>query len=137
LSSDNCQRKVIKELTSYWLNTYDWRAAEVRLNQLPNFKIEITVEGFNPLNIHFIHQKSSADSAIPLLFVYEWPGSFIEIIKMLPFLKGGDGMQTFHVMALSLPNYSFSSRVKKLSYVEQWHLSLLILGRVNLDLGSM
>jgi pimeloyl-ACP methyl ester carboxylesterase len=106
-------------LTSYWLNTYDWRAAEARLNQLPNFETEIAVEDFDPLNIHFIHQKSNVDGAIPLLFVHGWPGSFIEVIKMLPFLKGGEGKQAFHVVALSLPNYGFSSRVKKLSYVEQ------------------
>jgi hypothetical protein len=28
MNSNHYQRKYIKELTSYWLNTYDWGAAE-------------------------------------------------------------------------------------------------------------
>lgn len=106
-------RKDIKDLTKYWLEKFDWRAVEKKLNELPHFITPITVEGFNPLDIHFIHQKSDVKDAIPLLFVHGWPGSFIEVTKLLPLLKGGDGKQAFHVVAPSLPNYGFSGRVAK------------------------
>jgi hypothetical protein len=58
------------------------------MNKLPNFITKIDVEGFGELDIHFLHQKSSA-GAIPLLFVHRWPGSFLEVARMLPLLKGG------------------------------------------------
>lgn len=71
------------------------------------------MEGFDPLNIHFLHQKNEVKAAIPLLFVHGWPGSFLEVTKILPLLKGGDGKPAFHVVAPSLPNYAFSDGVKK------------------------
>ncbi|KAF8846591.1 alpha/beta-hydrolase [Acephala macrosclerotiorum] len=123
----------VKELTQYWLEKFDWRGAEEKLNEQPHFCTEITVEGFNPLDIHFIHQKSKVEGAIPLLFVHGWPGSFIEVTKMLPLLKGGDGKQAFHVVAPSLPNYGFSSRVTKKGFglaqhAEVCHKLMLQLG---------
>lgn len=39
------------------------------------------------------------------------PGSFIEVTKLLPKLKGEDGRPAFHVVAPSLPNFGFSSGV--------------------------
>jgi hypothetical protein len=40
-------------------------------------------------------------------------GEFLEVTKMLPLLKGGDGKPAFHVVAPSLPNYGFSGGVFK------------------------
>jgi pimeloyl-ACP methyl ester carboxylesterase len=74
---------------------------------------KISVDGFDPVDMHFLHQKSDISGAIPLLFVHGWPGSFLEVTKMLPLLKGGDGKPAFHVVAPSLPNYVFSGRVTK------------------------
>ncbi|KAH9037763.1 hypothetical protein EDB84DRAFT_1124766 [Lactarius hengduanensis] len=39
------------------------------------------VDGFGELNVHDVHQKSTAKGAIPLLFVHGWPGSFLEVTK--------------------------------------------------------
>jgi len=105
----------IKRLASYWATTYDWRATEAQLNRLPHFKTKVQVDGFGDLDIHFLHQKSEVKGAIPLLFVHGWPGSWIEVTKMLPLLKGGDGKPAFHVVAPSLPNYCFSEGVKKVN----------------------
>lgn len=60
----------IKRLVDHWKNRFDWRASEKKLNELPNFRTSITVDGFDPLDIHFIHQKSNVPGAIPLLFVH-------------------------------------------------------------------
>ncbi|KAL2061181.1 hypothetical protein VTL71DRAFT_7454 [Oculimacula yallundae] len=103
----------IKDLTKFWIEKYDWRAAEAKLNCIPQFTTEIKVEGFDPLNIHFVHQKSDVKGAIPLLFLHGWPGNFLEVTKMLPYLRGEGGKQAFHVVAPSLPNYGFSGRVTK------------------------
>lgn len=109
-------RKDIRRLTEYWRTKFDWREKEIGLNHLPNFMTRITVDGFDPLDIHFLHQKSQVKGAIPLLFVHGWPGSFLEVTKMLPLLKGANGKPAFHVVAPSLPNYVFSSGVKKVCF---------------------
>lgn len=118
----------MKSLTKYWLEKFDWRVAEANLNQLPQFKTSIEVENFNTLEIHFIYQKSSIPNAIPLLFVHGWPGSFIEVTKLLPLLKN-----QFHVVAPSLPNFGFSGRVTKKGFglgqhAEVCHKLMLSLG---------
>lgn len=58
----------IKRLTHYWKNEYDWRKHESEMNKLPNFRTSIEVDGFGSLDIHFVHQKSNVEKAIPLLF---------------------------------------------------------------------
>ncbi|KAL9576261.1 MAG: hypothetical protein Q9212_007247, partial [Teloschistes hypoglaucus] len=58
----------IKRLTRYWLESYDWRKAEAKINDLPNYKTQIEVDGFGSIDIHFVHQKSPIQGAIPLLF---------------------------------------------------------------------
>ncbi|KAF2428595.1 alpha/beta-hydrolase [Tothia fuscella] len=103
----------IKRLVEYWKNGFDWRKAEANINSMPNFKTTIAVKEFGFLDIHYVHQQSPSKSAIPLLFCHGWPGSFIEVQKLLPLLKGGDGSPAFHVVAPSLPNYGFSDVVKK------------------------
>jgi len=60
----------IKKLTAYWRNGFDWRQQEADFNKLPNYQTKVTVDGFEPLNIHFIYQKSNTPKAIPLLFVH-------------------------------------------------------------------
>jgi hypothetical protein len=60
----------IKRLTEYWKNGFDWRKAEAAINQLPNFETTITPIGFDPINIHYVHQPSPVKNAIPLLFCH-------------------------------------------------------------------
>ncbi|KAE8445707.1 hypothetical protein EG329_012886 [Mollisiaceae sp. DMI_Dod_QoI] len=117
--------KDIKELATFWIEKFDWREVEKKLNHLPHFQTPITVEGFGSLDVHFIHQKSDVNNAIPLLFVHGWPGSFIEVTKLLPLLRGDKGRQAFHVVAPSLPNYGFSSRVTKKGFGLGQHAEVL------------
>ena len=60
----------IKRLAKKWENGFDWRKHEAEMNQIPQFTRDIEVEGFGSLNIHYIHQRSGLDNAIPLLFVH-------------------------------------------------------------------
>ncbi|KAI0259497.1 alpha/beta-hydrolase [Gloeopeniophorella convolvens] len=104
----------IKRLVNRWKDGYDWRTHESKFNKLPMFTRDIDVEGFGTLNVHYVHQKSAVEGAIPLLFVHGWPGSFIEVTKILPLLTaGGPDQPSFHVIAPSLPGYAWSSPALK------------------------
>lgn len=124
----------VKRLAKYWQNDFNWKKSETDLNKLPHFQTIIDVDDFDPLNIHFIHEKSKAKGAIPLLFAHGWPGNFLEITKILkPLTEGGKGVSAFHVVAPSLPNFGFSDGVKKRGfnvqqYAETFHKLMLKLG---------
>jgi Epoxide hydrolase N terminus len=61
----------MQRLVAYWRNGYDWRRHEAALNnELPQFTRGINIEGHGMLNIHYVHKKSQAVDAIPLLFVH-------------------------------------------------------------------
>jgi len=55
----------LRELVAYWRERFDWRAAEARLNALPQFRARV-----GGLGIHFIHVRGRspirrATGAIP------------------------------------------------------------------------
>ncbi|KAM0259647.1 hypothetical protein ACHAQJ_003226 [Trichoderma viride] len=125
----------VKRLAKYWKDGFDWRAQEAKLNQIPQFTTRISVDGFEELNIHFIHQRSSRPGSIPLLFVHGWPGSFIEVIKIVTLLTEpkDENSPSFHVVAPSLPNFGFSDKITKkgfglLQYAETLHKLMLKIG---------
>src|ERR1700719_3542598 len=55
----------LKELVTYWRDTFDWRAAERRLNQFDQFTTNI-----DGLEIHFVHQRSRNAGALPLVLTH-------------------------------------------------------------------
>ncbi|KAF2131488.1 alpha/beta-hydrolase [Dothidotthia symphoricarpi CBS 119687] len=105
----------VKRLAKYWETAFSWRKVEASLNQLPNFRKKVEVEGFGAIDVHFVWKKSSNPNAIPLLFCHGWPGSFIEVSKLLPLLEAGEseGSPAFHIIAPSLPNFGFSQKITK------------------------
>ncbi|KAJ7811013.1 Alpha/Beta hydrolase protein [Mycena olivaceomarginata] len=105
----------IKRLVARWQDGYDWRKHEALLNaELPQFTRDIVVDGFGTLNVHYVHKRSALETAIPLLFVHGWPGSFIEARKITPLLTVVQpDRPSFHVVALSLPGYGFSGAPTK------------------------
>lgn len=125
----------VKRLAAYWKDGFDWRKAEAKLNELPNFRTSVDVEDFGLVDLHFVHQVSPVKGAIPLLFSHGWPGSFIEVQKLLPLLKGEatSDSPAFHVVAPSLPNFGFSAGIDKkgftlTKYAEAFHKLMLKLG---------
>src|SRR5215470_14075188 len=62
----------LQELAGYWRTTYDWRAAERRLNQFPQFTAQI-----DGANVHFLHVRSPEPAARPLILTHGWPGSVV------------------------------------------------------------
>jgi pimeloyl-ACP methyl ester carboxylesterase len=100
----------LQDLCRYWSEEYDWRAAEARLNALPQFRTEI-----GGLAIHFIYARSPRPDALPLIITHGWPGSVIEFGKVIgplsdPAAYGGDPADAFHVVCPSLPGYAFSDK---------------------------
>jgi epoxide hydrolase len=88
----------LKELAEYWRTGYDWRAHEARLNELPHFTTTIDDQ-----NIHFLHIRSSDDSALPLMLIHGWPCSFVEFLDVIEPLS-----RDFHLVIPSLPGSGFS-----------------------------
>jgi len=101
----------IRSLTDYWRHGYDWRREEAALNQLPHYRIAL--DGFH---IHFVHIRGKGPaSPMPLILTHGWPGSFLEMIKLIPMLTdpaahGGRTEDAFDVVVPSLPGYGFSDR---------------------------
>jgi epoxide hydrolase len=106
----------LRDLVAYWRTTFDWRAQERRLNQLPQFKTTI-----DDVEVHFVHQRSSRADATPLVFIHGWPGSFVEVTKIIgpltdPTAHGGRAEDAFHIVAVSLPGYGFSGKPRQPGY---------------------
>ena len=98
----------IGRMTDHWLNQFDWRAQEARLNRLPQYLA--TIDG---LDIHFVRQMGKGPAPLPLILTHGWPGSFIEMEQIIPLLAdpvahGGDPADAFHVVVPSLPGFGFS-----------------------------
>ncbi|KAJ5179235.1 alpha/beta-hydrolase [Penicillium capsulatum] len=100
----------IRRLAMVWQTSFDWRKVEAQLNKFPQFLTSVEVEGFGSYDIHHIHSRSPRSDAVPLLFLHGWPGSFIEVTRILEGLvQGADGSPVFHVIAPSLIDFGFSS----------------------------
>jgi epoxide hydrolase len=100
----------VRQLCEYWLDRYDWRATEARLNRLPQFVTEI-----DGVDIHFLHARSAEQGALPLVITHGWPGSLVEFLKVIgpltdPVAFGGNAADAFHVVCPSLPGYGFSGK---------------------------
>ncbi|MBF6166555.1 epoxide hydrolase [Streptomyces gardneri] len=101
----------LRELVEYWRTEYDWRAAEARLNEYPQYTTEIDGQ-----TIHFLHVRSPETGALPLLLTHGWPGSVAEFLDVIgpltdPSAHGGDPSDAFHLVIPSLPGFGFSGPV--------------------------
>jgi pimeloyl-ACP methyl ester carboxylesterase len=106
--SQGVQLATLQALADYWATDYDWRKAEARLNELPQFTTEI-----DGVDIHFIHVRSPHEDAMPLIMTHGWPGSVIELLETVgpltdPTAHGGTPDDAFHLVLPSLPGYGFS-----------------------------
>ena len=100
----------MKEFSKYWLENYNWRETEKKINRFKNFKCNI-----DNIDIHFIHEKGSGKNPRPLLLSHGWPGSIVEFLHIIEKLAhpekfGGNEEDAFDVIVPSLPGFGFSSR---------------------------
>ena len=136
-----------REILEYWRDGFQWRDQEEKINKFPQFIA--TIDG---LDIHFIHARGTGPSPIPLLLTHGWPGSFAEMLNIIPLLTGekisshGNLPQTFDVIVPSLPGFGYSSRatspgMSPAVVAKLWHKLMLDLGYSEFavqggDLGS-
>jgi pimeloyl-ACP methyl ester carboxylesterase len=121
-----------KELCGYWADGYDFGLAD-RVNAFPGYRTEI-----DGLGVHFLHVRSPEPDALPLVITHGWPGSVVELLKVLgpltdPAAHGGDRADAFHVVAPSLPGYGWSDKPSSTGWnvehiAEAWHTLMASLG---------
>jgi microsomal epoxide hydrolase len=98
----------LRELAEYWRRDYDWRAAEARINEFPQFTTQIDGQ-----RVHFLHVRSAEPTARPLILTHGWPGSIVEYLDLIgpltdPAAHGGDPADAFHVVLPSIPGFGLS-----------------------------
>jgi pimeloyl-ACP methyl ester carboxylesterase len=108
--SQGVQLAKLRPLVEYWASDYDWRRCEAALNALPQYITEI-----DGVDIQFAHIRSPHDDALPLLMTHGWPGSIIELLKVIepltdPTAHDGRAEDAFHLVLPTLPGYGFSGK---------------------------
>lgn len=107
--SEGIDLRFLETLVEYWLDEFDWRAQEARINRFDHFHAQLGDQ-----RIHYIHQRGSGPAPMPLILTHGWPGSFVEMLDIIPLLTdpaahGGDARDAFDVVVPSLPGYGFSA----------------------------
>ena len=100
----------MKELCAYWLDEFDWRKHEAKINRFSHYTTPV-----DGIDLHFIHEKGSGPAPLPLIISHGWPGSIVEFLDIIeplahPERFGGSENDAFDVIAPSLPGFGFSSR---------------------------
>jgi pimeloyl-ACP methyl ester carboxylesterase len=100
----------LQGLVRYWGTEYDWRKVEAKLNALPQFVT--TIDG---LDIQFVHVRSRHPGAMPLIMTHGWPGSVLELVKVIgpltdPTAHGGRAEDAFDLVLPTYPGYGFSGK---------------------------
>jgi len=117
----------IKELADYWLEEFDWRIIEKEINSFPNFIADVDGN-----QIHFLHIKSNKKNAIPIVITHGWPGSFLEMLKIIPYLTESEE-SPFDLVIPSIIGFGFSKKPTENGSdygfnAELWHKLMLKLG---------
>lgn len=100
----------LREAVAAW-QSFDWRAAEARLNAVPHFTTRIDGQ-----LVHFIHVRSAHPGATPLLLAHTYPGSSVDYLDLIdrlvdPVAHGGRPEDAFDVVIPDAPGYGFSQPV--------------------------
>jgi pimeloyl-ACP methyl ester carboxylesterase len=103
----------MQELIGYWRSAFTWRWQEQIMRSFAHF--HATIDG---IGIHFIHERGRGPAPMPLILTHGWPGSFLEMLRIIPLLvdpaaHGADPADAFDVVVPSLPGYGFSDRPKQ------------------------
>jgi epoxide hydrolase len=103
----------VRELVDHWLNDYDWRAHEARINEYPQFVTTIDSE-----QVHFLHVRSPEPDALPLIATHGWPMSVVEYLDLIgpltnPRDHGGNPADAFHLVVPSIPGVGFSGPTRQ------------------------
>lgn len=117
----------MKELTEYWQHNFDWRKVEREINAYPNFVADI--DGHQ---IHFMYIKGKGKRSLPLIITHGWPGSFLEMMKLIPLLTENADF-SFDLVIPSIPGFGFSGKptepgCNSAIVADLWHQLMTTLG---------
>lgn len=99
----------LKTVIDYWINKYDWKKQEAKINSFSHFKTQI-----DGIDVHFMHVKPKSVGpkirVLPLIMVHGWPGSFVEFLDIVQLLTKPDPKRdfVFEIVVPSIPGYGFS-----------------------------
>lgn len=110
----------LRELVTWWRDGFDWRAAEARLNAVPQFVVEVA-----GTRVHFAYlraERPADDGRVtPIILSHGWPYSFIEMLPLARLLSA----RGFDVVVPSLPGFGFSEPMDEpftsTAVAARWH----------------
>jgi pimeloyl-ACP methyl ester carboxylesterase len=102
--------RFLRQICEFWKDRFDWKAQVEKFSAVPHYRFFT-----KNIGIHFIHARGKGAAPIPLILTHGWPGSFLEMMRIIPLLTdpvahGGDAADSFDVVVPSLPGYGFSDR---------------------------
>lgn len=122
----------LRATLAYWAEGFDWRSQERALNAFPQSLVTI-----DDVPTHVVHQRAASGTGIPIVLTHGWPGTFVEVLPLIPFLTdpaahGIDG-PAFDVVVPSMPGYAFSPRPDRVgittrAVAARWHTLMQALG---------
>lgn len=90
----------LRDFCSYWAEDFDWHAQTAAINDLDHFLVEI-----DGLPIHYVHVRSAAADATPLVLNHGWPWTFWDFHRIIrPLTDSG-----FDLVIPSLPGFAYST----------------------------
>jgi pimeloyl-ACP methyl ester carboxylesterase len=103
-------REWLENSKEHWIEKYDWRKTEAKINSYNNYTVEIEDNGFK-FTTHFLGLFSKKKDAVPLLLIHGWPGSFLEHLDVVNELKSkyDEDSLPYHIIAPSLPGSAYSN----------------------------
>lgn len=103
----------LKEMTTYWADSWDWQKCATEMNQWAHYRTEI-----DSMPIHYLHAPASNPDAPALVLTHGWPWTFWDFRHVIgplsrPEDHGGSASQAFNVYVPSLPGFGFSTPLKQ------------------------
>ncbi|WP_328583379.1 epoxide hydrolase family protein [Streptomyces sp. NBC_00370] len=102
-------RRYLQQLAEYWLDRYDWRAAEAAINAYEHYRVDV-----DGVPVHFMRKPGVGPAPTPLILTHGWPWTFWHWSRVVgpladPAAHGGDPADAFDVIVPSLPGFGFSA----------------------------
>lgn len=115
----------LKELTEYWIHSFDWRQAEKAMNRYEHYTVDIS-----GVPVHFMRKPGVGPNPVPLILSHGWPWTFWHWSRVIdpladPGAFGGDPDEAFEVIVPSLPGFGFSAPLMERPDMNFWKIAEL------------
>jgi pimeloyl-ACP methyl ester carboxylesterase len=92
------ERSYFDRLLRIWLDDYDWRQVESRVQALP-----WVLAGAADATVRIVHQRAADPTAVAVVLLHGWPDSVLRFEKVLP------NLPDVHVLVPALPGFPFAA----------------------------